>query len=509
MALWRSKTDPMAKPRYAATRALLLRGLGAVYVMAFGSLAVQVDGLIGSQGILPAHDFLERVRAVLGRDAYWQLPTVFWLGASDTALRAVCWGGVVVGALVTAGLLPRAGLVLLWAGYLSLTTVGQDFLGYQWDSLLLEAGLLGVLLAPGGLWLGSARSRVPVPIEVIWLFRWLVFRLMFLSGVVKVRSGDPAWASWDALRYHYETQPIPSWTSWYVHQMPPWFHKASVGFMFWAELVAPFLIFGPRPLRWAAFASTVMLQLNIAATGNYGFFNILSLVLCAALLDDRDWGWMARRLGTRAGPEPETWPDPDASKPEPRTLWTTARRWGLRAAAALIFAITAMQTVEAVGLSLPFPWPLEMVRQWAEPFRSLNNYGLFAVMTTERPEVEVEGSNDGVTWAPYQFRWKAGEVDRRPRFTTPHLPRLDWQMWFAALGGHCARSPWFLWFEQRLLEGSPPVLALLRDDPFPGRPPRLIRARLALYRFTRPGSRAWWERQEAGLFCPPMGMEFP
>ena len=141
-----------------------------------------------------------------------------------------------------------------------------------------------------------------------------------------------------------------------------------------------------------------------------------------------------------------------------------------------------------------------------QPFHSTNAYGLFAVMTTERPEIDLQGSEDGIVWKSYTFRWKPGDVMRRPEFCTPHLPRLDWQMWFAALGGDCRSQSWFLAFEQRLLEGSPAVLGLLGENPFPDHPPRFLRARLYSYRFTRKGDQAWWKREEAGWFCPPVGL---
>jgi hypothetical protein len=469
-------------------RALFLRGLGLVYLAAFVSLAVQVDGLIGSRGIAPAAEFLDAVRPLAGHWPYLKLPTVLWLGCSDRTLHLLCWGGVFTSALLVVGVLPRVCLLLLWLGYLSLVVVGQPFMGYQWDALLLESGLLGILFAPWCwcLWLGSARREPPR--EMVWLIRWLVFRLMFESGVVKLASGDPTWRHWEALDYHYETQPLPTWTSWYVHQLPGRFQMVSMAFMFWAELIAPWLIFGPRVVRMVAFGSLVLLQLLIAATGNYGFFNLLSLVLCCSLVEDRDWRW-GRRGPARAEPPPAWW-------------------WRVPAAAAgvVIFLMTTMHGLDRLGWSAPFPKPFDDLRESLDPFQSMNSYGLFAVMTTQRPEITVEGSDDGETWKPYGFRWKPGALDRRPRFTTPHMPRLDWQMWFAALGGDCRRAPWFLAFEQRLLEGSPAVLGLLAHNPFPDRPPRYLRARLDLYHFTGRGAEAWWRREEIGVFCPPMGL---
>jgi hypothetical protein len=482
-------------------RAIFLRGLALVYLAAFVSLVVQLDGLFGSRGILPAREFLDAVRPMLGQERYLRLPTVFWLDASDRALHLVCWGGVVASAACAVGVVPRVCLGLLWVGYLSLMGVGQPFLGYQWDTLLLETGFLAILFAPGSLWLDQAR-REPAPLAV-WLLRWLLFRLMLESGVVKLTSGDPAWRALQALAYHYETQPLPPWTSWYMHQLPAWFQKLSIGFMFWAELVAPWFVFGPRGLRLVAFVSLALLQFLIAATGNYGFFNVLALVLCLVLVDDRDWSRLGRWRWARraAGRGKPTAPTPALPPLPPRSGW---QRVPLGVAAAVIVLVTTMEGLDRTGATIVFLGPLESLRQWVDPFHSTNAYGLFAVMTTERPEIVIEGSDDGLTWVPYTFRWKPGDLDRRPRFTTPHMPRLDWQMWFAALAGDCRTQRWFLAFEQRLLEGSPEVLGLLQHNPFPTHPPRYLRAQLYQYHFTGRGAAAWWRRDPAGLFCPPV-----
>ena len=341
----------------------------------------------------------------------------------------------------------------------------------------------------------------------IWLVRWLAFRLMFLSGVVKLASHDPTWRDWTALEFHYQTQPLPPWTSWYIHQMPAWFHGLSVGFMFYAELVAPFFIFGPRPIRVAGFASLVLLQLLIAATGNYGFFNLLAVVICLCILDDRDWEWVIRLVMPRRQAA-----DVQASVDEipsmPGKAWSWPRRLAVGLAGMGIMVVTATQTLETVAPELVIPSELLTLSQWVEPFRSTNGYGLFAVMTTKRPEIIVEGSDDGVSWKPYRFRWKPCELDRRPRFTTPHMPRLDWQMWFAALEVERGRVPsWFFRFEHKLLEGSPEVLGLLRENPFPVRPPRYVRAQLADYTFSRPGSRDWWSRDVQGVFMRPLSVD--
>jgi len=504
---WRKWVDEARRPRYRLTRSLFLRGLGLAYLSAFGSLAVQLDGLIGSRGILPAAEFLEGSGRFLGHGLtpYWRLPTVFWLDSSDTALHAVCWCGIALGLALFAGWLPGLCAVLLWLFYLSLVVVGQVFLGYQWDSLLLETGLLAVLLAPWRARLGRSGDR-PWWFAV-WLVRWLAFRLMFLSGVVKLASHDPTWQDWSALLYHYQTQPLPAWTSWYIHQMPAWFHRLSVGFMFYAELVAPCFIFGPRPIRLVGFASLLFLQLLIAATGNYGFFNLLAVVICFCILDDRDWEWL-RRLSIPGRHPSESQISADETPSPSAKAWSWPRRLAVGALGGILIAVTAAQTLDTALPGLVVPTEFLTLSQWLAPFRSTNHYGLFAVMTTERPEIIVEGSDDRVSWKPYRFRWKPCELDRRPLFTTPHLPRLDWQMWFAALSGDCRSVPWFFRFEQRLLEGSPEVLGLLRENPFPDRSPRYVRARLYLYTFTQNDSRDWWSREDRRWFCPPLTIDY-
>ncbi len=497
LAFWRNWRDDLLRPSFRLTRGVFLRGMGIVYVSAFTSLAVQLDGLIGSRGILPAAEYLTRAKQVLGSGPaiYWRLPTLLWLNTSDAALYALCWSGIALGVALCAGLLPGVTTALLWLFYLSLVVVGQQFLSFQWDTLLLEAGLLAMLAAPWSLWLGRANDR---PWWVTTgLLRWLVFRLMFLSGVVKLTSHDPTWRDWSALDYHYQTQPLPTWTSWYVHQLPPSFHRLSVLFMFYAELVAPFFVFGPRPVRLVGFASLVLLQLLIAATGNYGFFNLLALVLCLCILDDYDWHRLRGFL--RRGEARDGSGNNEAGKP-----WWWPRRLVVGAAAVLIVATTASETIESAWPEAIVPSELVTLTEWLAPLRSTNRYGLFAMMTTTRPEIMVEGSDDGVSWLPYLFRWKPCELDRAPRFTTPHLPRLDWQMWFAALSGDCRSAPWFLRFQARLLEGEPAVLGLLRDCPFVDHPPRYVRARLFLYTFTESNSPDWWAREYQGLYCPAL-----
>jgi len=481
-------------PTHSLARWLFLRALGAVYLVAFVSLWVQIAGLVGSRGILPAATLLDWVRAQAGPERYRLLPTLFWLHPTDGFLSFLCGGGAFLSVLLIAGVAPMPVLVLLWAFYLSLVVAGQDFLGFQWDGLLLETGLLAVFLAPAGL-RPRPGSEGPVPLSALWLLRFLLFRLMFTSGAVKLRSGDPLWRGLSALRVHYETQPLPTWIGWLAHQLPAKVHTLSAAVMFVVELVVPFLIFGPRPLRLAACGAMAGLQLLIAATGNYGFFNLLTLVLCLLLLDDQVF--------------PARWRD-WMGPPAAAGSWTSWQAWTVAPLALVVAVTSTIQIAGAVGWQPRWPRPMIALYRALQPFRTFNPYGLFAVMTPTRPEILIEGSRDGATWIPYEFRWKPGDLRRRPAFMAPHMPRLDWQMWFAALG-RCEDAPWFQAFLERLAQGSPPVVKLLAEDPFPDQPPLYLRSTLYDYHFTDVktlrSDGTWWRRTEMGPFCPTVAVE--
>jgi predicted DCC family thiol-disulfide oxidoreductase YuxK len=477
---------------HVVSRWLFLRALAIVYLIAFVSFFVQMDGLIGSKGILPIAPALKSAGHP-SVELFFRVPTLAWFAASDPALHGMCWIGIASAILLLIGIAPVLCLGALWILYLSLVYAGQEFLSFQWDTLLLEAGFLAIFIAPWQLLPHPSRETRPPRIP-LWLLRWLVFRIMFLSGLVKLTFGDPTWRNWTALDFHYWTQPLPTFTAWWIDQSPHWVKVASLLFMYWAELIAPFFIFGTRRLRLVAFWSIVLLQLSIMATGNYGFFNVLTIALCLLIPDDIFWPrWMRnltklpekrvsiRRFGA--------WP-----------IWVTAPL------AILILVITSMQIVEAWRADrVRWPRPLAALEGFVAPFRSINSYGLFRVMTTERREIVIEGSDDGMNWKPYEFKWKPGDVTRTPRFCAPHMPRLDWQMWFAALSSY-EYQPWFVNFLIRLQEGSPDVLALLDTNPFADHPPRQIRALVYEYRFTnvaqRRASGAWWTRRLLGLYCP-------
>ncbi|MBI3449245.1 MAG: lipase maturation factor family protein [Acidobacteria bacterium] len=480
--LWGPDVSP---PAYETARWLFVRMLAAVYLIAFASLAVQIEGLAGSRGVLPAAAFLDAVRASLGGTSPAQLPTIFWwIPPGDAALAGACWLGAVLSAVVMlTGLAPRPIFVALWALYLSLCSVVRVFLNFQWDILLLETGLLAVFLP-------AARVRT----RSVFLLHWLLFRLMFTSGIVKLGAPTPEWRDLTALDFHYETQPLPTWTAWYMQRLPHAAQAASEVVMFAIELVAPWLIFAPRRVRHAGAAALLFLQVAIMATGNFAFFNLLTLALCVLLLDDTAWPMRFRRVrpGDRAGGE---------------AGWSRAARRVLVPFAAVIFAVGTMQMTDRMRLPIPYPGPLRSIEEAIAPFRSVSSYGLFASMTTYRHEIVLQGSRDGATWLDYEFRFKPGDVSRPPRFVAPHQPRLDWQMWFAALGSY-QRNPWVVELMKRLLEGSPPVVGLLERNPFPDGPPSQIRAIVYDYHMTsgeeRRAGGAWWRREYLGPYAPTL-----
>lgn len=480
------------RPTFYLARWVFLRLLGLCYLAAFASFWTQVHGLVGSHGILPVAPLLDRVREVYGPESWWRFPTLLWIDSSDRALDLLCGGGVALSILLVLGLAQVPVLLLLWAFYLSLQQGGQAFMSFQWDILLLEVGFLAVFLAPWKLGLGLARSSPPPP-AIHWLFRWLLFRFMFSSGVVKLNAGDPAWWNMTALQFHYETQPLPTWIGWWVHQLPPIANDLSCLVMFLVELVVPFLALGPRRCRAIAFLSIAGLMAVVMLTGNYTFFNWLTIAIAVLLVDDSQWPeWMRRRL----------------SPPEaPRRAWPW---WAILPIVSCVWAITGWLLYATIAKDFELPERAQKVWEKFDSFNTFNSYGLFRVMTRPRYEIVIEGSDDGEHWKEYEFRWKPGDPTRRPAFVAPHQPRLDWQMWFAALRSPRERE-WFLSLMQRLLEGTPEVLSLLERNPFPDHPPRQARASYYEYHFTDPQTLAregtWWRREKLGPYCQPVSLK--
>jgi len=468
--LWGKHIEPAS---YEIAVRWFLRCLGVIYLIAFLSLEVQIIGLIGERGILPAGRYLQAVREMYGVSAWLRLPTLFLASANDKLLKVACVGGAIAALAIVFRFARRASLIAAFVLYLSLVHAGQTFLSFQWDYLLLESFFLAIFLQP-------------LPARV-WLFRWLLFRLMFLSGTAKMLSHDPTWRNLTALEYHYQTQPLPTRLAWYFHQFPPGFQRFSCGFMFFVELIVPFLFFAPRRMRFFAAAMTIALQILIFLTGNYTFFNLIAVALCVLLFDDA-----ALRRGREAIDR--------RVRPDGFQRAVTA------ALAAFVLFVSGFQLTEIFSGEMPAP--AATVLSWVAPFGAVNTYGLFAVMTTSRPEIVVEASNDGQNWLEYEFRYKPGDLRRAPRWVQPHQPRLDWQMWFAALGSYQSQ-PWFVNFAVRLLECSPAVLALVAGSPFPPSP-RYIRARVYEYRFTtaveRRATGQWWYRELKGEYLPVVSL---
>ena len=480
LLLWGRNPEP---PRYDLVSYLFLRLFGLIYLSAFLSFAVPAQGLIGSRGILPLTELVADIASRFGPERFYAMPMVFWLNAGDFAIQAVCWGGVALSLLVVFNLLPRVSLFLLFGLYLSVFYAGQTFMNFQWDTFLLETGFLALLLC---------FAKTPS----IWLLRWLLFRFMFMSGVVKLMSGDPSWWNLSALSYHFLTQPLPTPLAWYAAQLPPGVLEFLTGGVFVVELVLPFLIFCPRRLRFVAALGILTLEFCILITGNYNWFNLQTMLLCLPLFDDaalksvvprRLSGLIAARVDGKAPPRATT--------------------VVVGVLAALIVFCSLVQMDERFG-GRP-PSAARAIDRFIQPLRIVNSYGLFAVMTTGRHEIVVEGSDDGVAWRAYEFRYKPGDVTRRPPWNIPHQPRLDWQMWFAALEDP-GRLPWFWRFMQRLLENEPTVTALLETNPFADKPPVFVRAEFYDYTYAGSDEKArgiWWDRRPLGLYFPAVRLK--
>lgn len=518
--LWGKDVRP---PTYFWARRWFLRMLGLIYLIAFVSLWVQVDGLVGSNGMSPVGRFLPAVRQQLGPDAYFLLPTLCWFDSSNAFLHFLCGGGVVLSLLLIFGIAPALLLATLFVFYLSLAIAGQVFLNFQWDVLLLETGFLSIFLAPWRLWprdliwwpgAASPATAAPVSRAGLFLLKFLLFKLMLMSGVVKLTSGDDSWGwlnqsfHWSALTaldYHYWSQPLPTVFAWWADKSPEWFKHFSVAFCLAVEIIVPFFIWAPRRPRLMAAGLIIFLQIIIALTGNYCFFNLLTIALCLLLIDDAAIGTSRRDIPAPINGAPNASPA--------RIGRALPKQLGRYAALAVIVATVPINTWLIFSALKPQNSPpgwLAKFYEQLEAFRIVNGYGLFRVMTKDRGEIVIEGSTDGVEWLPYEFKWKPGNVKRAPGWCAPHQPRLDWQMWFAALEAP-EQNPWLVGLIVRLLEGSRDVTGLLACNPFPDKPPHYIRAMFYRYRFTTAEERrqtgAWWQRQELREYLPTISRD--
>ena len=484
---------------FQLARWLFLRAIGLISFLAFYSLIFQIRGLIGPYGILPAGPYLQAVSRALGPwQRYWYAPTLLWLSSSSRALVALYWIGILASLLLVLNLWPRGTIAICFACFLAFIAAAQDFSSYQSDGMLLEALFISLFFAPAGFrpGLGSA----PLPRASLFLLLWEWFRIYFQSGAVKLLSGDRQWRNFTAMDEYYQNGPLPTWIGWYMQQLPHWFHAATVYATLAMELGLVWMLFLPRRWRIICFCIVTPWQIGVILTANYAFLNYLVLAMGVLLLDD---SFLMRFLPGRRPPSP--------SGPARTSNWPAIRPYFHPVKLALtgvmlswIFYATSAELFWMFFRELPLPtFPVAAL----EPFRIANRYGLFAVMTRGRYEIEFQGSNDGQNWTAYPFRNKPQALNEAPRIYAPYQPRFDWNLWFASLGSWREYSI-VPNTELRLLSNNKDVLALFAANPFSQQPPHYIRAVLWQYWFTtlqeKHSTGMWWRRQFLGLYAPTL-----
>ena len=451
---------------------MFLSSLGLTAFVAVVSYWWQYPGLAGPNGIAP----LEDTAAGLSQVTFFELPTLLHVSSSNGFVHLLLGLATLSSIALIVGIAPRWAALTLWATWGSIVQLGYPFLAFQWDLLLMEAAFCAALFSPIALRLGLDDEPEP-HFAFRLLMAALACKVTLESGLVKVMGGDPSWRDLTALTYHWWSQPLPTWTSVFIARAAMFLQQAMCALMFVLELVFPLLVFGPRRVRLVGAIGLIALQLGLMAAGNYSFYNLLTLVLALPMLDDAFVAWFRR--GETVSPLPDPLP----------------REGRGRQVGAWIVLLAYVSLSVAFFLRLGSDSSLlRTVRR----FNTLNAYGAFARMTKTRPEILIEGSTDGVTWEPWIFPHKPVALDRRPGFIAPWQPRLDWQMWFAALGD-CSNNPWVLTLQQRLLAGTPEVRALFDSGPAKS---RFARTRVFEYRFAPPGSNDWWVRTETGAYCP-------
>ncbi len=490
-------------------RWLFLRALGLIYFSAFYSLIFQIRGLIGPAGILPAQAYLQSVaRSLSTSTRFWYAPSILWWSAGPLMLSLLCWVGLAASLLLVWNLWPRGMLLICYVCFLSFVSAAQDFSGYQSDGMLLEAGAIACFFAPPGFRPGFAPMHPPSRISD-FLLQWEWFRIYFQSGVVKILSGDPQWRHFTAMDEYYQNGPLPTWIGWYVQELPHWFHASTVYATLALELGLVWMAWLPRRWRIVCFLIVTSWQIGVILTANYTFLNYLVLVLGVLLLDNRfliritpprfkDWIALnssreervhrAQGVGWKGGLHP---------------TWSVLK---LLFSSIMLSWILYVTTAKVIWMFVRVPLPASPVTA-LEPFRIANQYGLFAVMTRGRYEIEFQGSQDGQNWLVYPFRYKPQDLNKPPGIYAPYQPRFDWNLWFASLGSW-REYPIVPNTELRLLSNDSDVLKLFAGNPFPQHSPRLIRAVLWQYWFTTEEERHttgnWWRRQWLGLYAPTL-----
>jgi hypothetical protein len=485
-----------SRATYWLTRFVLLRLLGCVYAAAFLSAAEQILPLIGSHGLLPVDSFLARVQNALGSTSagFLRLPSVFWFVHSDTVLQTAAWIAFALACVLVAGYANAILLTVLWALYMSFVHVGQDWYGYGWEIQLLETGFLAIFLCPP--LDGRPFPKREPPVVVIWLFRWLIFRIMLGAALIKLR-GDPAWRDLTALYYHFETQPLPNPLSRWFHFLPRGMLQAGVLFNHFAELIAPWFAFFPRPFRHTAGVVLALFQFTLILGGNLSFLNWLTLVPVLACFDDSFWAGLLPRALARHAAAAGALPQPG--------LATRRVAWAL---AAIIGLLSIQPVLNMIS-------PGQIMNTSFDPLDLVNTYGAFGSVGRERLNVVFEGTDAEVpdsraVWKAYPYRALPVALNRRPPQIAPYQPRLDWQMWFASMSTP-AQYPWTVHLVWKLLRNDAGALSLFGGNPFPDHPPRFVRAVLYRYQFAPPGNPegAWWKREELALWLPPLSVDDP
>jgi hypothetical protein len=490
---------------YLLARWIFLRLLAVWCFSAFYALLFQIAGLIGPRGILPAGAYLHTLaQTVSGLRHFWYAPTLLWLSAGSNMLLGLCWVGLLAAVLLFAGVWPRLMLFVCGVCYLSFVAAAQDFSGYQSDGMLLEAIFISIFFAPRGLWPGLGLDQPPSR-GSLWLLRWEWFRIYFESGMAKLLSGDPEWRHLTAMDNYYQNSPLPSSVGWYVQHLPHWFAKATALGTLVMELGVVLLVLLPRRYRLVCFLIVTPWEVGVILTANYAFLNYLVLSLGVLLLDDGHWCWLAvklhpPRIARRSIAQIQAKSAEQTLKPHVPVR--AVREVVAAVSLVLVFFVTS---TEMLAMVARLPAPLMEPAAALEPFRIANQYGLFAVMTRGEYEVEFQGSDDGLHWTPYPFRYKPQMLNTAPGIYAPYQPRLDWNLWFASLGDWRQNS-FVLNIEVRLLNNDQPVLHLFADNPFAKQAPRYVRALLWQYWFTTEAQKhatgSWWLRRSLGIYAP-------
>lgn len=475
------KTD---RPHYDLTRSVFLKALGIIYLAAFVSYGVQVAGLFGSEGIVPIAEYLDMLSDQYGALGYYLTPSIHWLSSSDIMLKLVPMAGGALSLLLIFGFAERYALALLFLLYLSIVSTGRVFMGHQWDNLLLETGFLTFIF-----------SFAPV---FIWMLRLLLFRFVFMAGIVKFLSHDTSWRDLTAMSHFYENQPLPNAFSWYLHQLPMWFDKAVTGILLFIQIIVPFFIFAPRRVRIGVAAVLAVTQFIILLSGNFNFFYLTGLALCILLIDDQVIKRFIKAKYLK----------------RIKTLKIYKSHWARTAVISVLILFLLIITGSYV--SQPFrgkhPDLLAPVVEKIAPLHLVNNYGLFAYMPQERPEIIIQGSDDKELWFNMNFKYKPDRIlKKRPAWATPHQPRLDWQL-RVATNGNYQTNPWFVNFAKKLLDGSEDINNLLAKNPYGNEPPKYIKALVFNYEFTNFSERKetgeWWKKGEfLGEYLPPVSLK--